>query len=62
MQEEYVGTIKDIENYGANDIITFYNMGKIYTMAYVDDLFLEVDIQNKKIIVSSKIEEVMCEI
>ncbi len=60
--DEYVGTITDIENYGANDILTFHNMGTVYTMAVVDNLFVSFNIEDKKLIVSEKYREVMCEI
>lgn len=60
--DEYVGTITDIENYGASDILTFHNTGTIYTMAVVEDLFVSFNVESKKLIVSEKYREVMCEI
>ncbi len=59
---EYVGTITDIENYGANDILTFHNTGTVYTMAVVENLLVSFDSENKKVVVSEKYKEVMCEI
>ena len=60
--DEYVGTITDIENYGANDILTFHNTGTVYTMAVVENLFVSFNVESKKLIVSEKYREVMCEI
>ena len=61
-KDEYVGTITDIENYGANDILTFHNMGTVYTMAVVDKLFISFNREDKKLVVSEVYREVMCEI
>ena len=60
--DEYVGTITDIENFGANDILTFHNTGKVYTMAVVEDLFVSFNVESKKLVVSEKYREVMWEI
>ncbi|PKK96134.1 MAG: hypothetical protein CVV59_00205, partial [Tenericutes bacterium HGW-Tenericutes-4] len=57
---DVLGVVEEIENYGASDVYTVTN-GKAETIfALVDGLFLEVDLNNKRIVVDKSIlEEVM---
>jgi len=51
-----LGIVTEIENYGANDVYTVINSKKEEVMfALVDNLFLEVDIKNKQIILDEKV-------
>ena len=51
---EFLGEIKEIENYGAADIYTLKNKNKEVLFAFVEGLFESVDLENKKIIVNDK--------
>ena len=47
--------MKDIDNFGAQDIYTIEKDDREYTFCLIDNLFESVDIENKKIVVSSKV-------
>lgn len=54
-ENEYIGKVIDIDNFGSKDIYYLKN-GKIEnTFCLIDGLFEKVDLENKKIIVNSKI-------
>lgn len=51
-----LGTVTEIENYGANDVYTVANSKKEEVLfALVDHLFLEVNLDKKQIIIDEKI-------
>lgn len=60
-KEDYIGLITEVANYGASDIIFLKNKGIEKSFVYVEDLFENVDLINKKIYVTDKIEEVICD-
>lgn len=59
--EKYIGLVTEIANYGASDIIFVKNKGVEKSFVVVEDIFENVDLQNKKIYVTNKIEDVLCE-
>jgi len=52
---EFVGKVVDIDNFGSKDIYYLKNGKQELTFCLIDGLFEEVDIENKKIIVNSKV-------
>lgn len=53
-QNEFVGKVVEVENYGATDIITIHkDLGNI-ACPFLRDVFLNIDVRAKKIIVDSK--------
>ena len=59
-ENEYLGKVDDIDNFGAQDIYTVKNGKKEITFCLIDGLFEKVDLENNKLILNSKIlSEVM---
>lgn len=54
-ENELIGKVVDIDNFGSKDIYYLKNGKKELTFCLIDGLFENVDIENKKIIVNSKI-------
>lgn len=54
-ENEFVGKVDDIDNFGSKDIYYLKNGKKELTFCLIDGLFEKVDIENKKIIVNSKV-------
>ena len=46
-----IGIITDIENYGANDIIVYKHSGKEFRVPFLLDIFEKIDIENKVLMV-----------
>ena len=59
--DKYIGLITEIYNFGASDVIFVKNKGVEHSFVYVDDLFEKVLLYDKKIYVTDKIEEVLCD-
>ncbi len=53
-QEQRLGEIVDIENYGASDILHIKSKEDTTQCPFVNGLFVHVDVQNKKIQVSTQ--------
>lgn len=51
----FIGKIYDIDNFGSKDIYHLKNGKKDLTFCLIDGLFENVDIENKKIIVNTKV-------
>ncbi|MBE5746399.1 MAG: 16S rRNA processing protein RimM [Clostridiales bacterium] len=51
----YIGKVYDIDNFGSKDIYHLKNGKKDLTFCLIDGLFKNVDIENKKIIVNTKV-------
>lgn len=49
------GEITDIDDYGAASVITILGKRGQFSFPYVDDIFTEVDIDNKRIVINSQI-------
>lgn len=58
-ENEFIGKIYDIDNFGSKDIYHLKKAKKDLTFCLIDGLFENVDIENKKIIVNTKI---LCEV
>lgn len=56
-----LGTVTEIANYGANDIIFFKSAGVEKSFAVVDGVIDRADIVSKKLFVTDKILDVICE-
>ena len=54
-ENEFIGKVEDIDNFGSKDIYYLKNGKKDLTFCLVDGLFEKVDLENKKIIVNSKV-------
>ena len=54
-ENEFIGKVVDIDNFGSKDIYYLKNGKKELTFCLIDGLFEKVDIENKKIIVNSKV-------
>lgn len=54
-----IGKIVDTENFGASDIIVFEMDNKQYQVPFLNEIFENIDVQNKKVFVSSRLFEVM---
>ena len=55
--EKFLGTIIDVENYGASDIFVFESDGKEMRVPFVLDYFENIDIKNKTIKITKKFYE-----
>ena len=51
---EKIGEVLGIENYGATDILQIKDKWATYLVPFVGKIFLDVDVQNKKIIVNKQ--------
>lgn len=60
-KDKKLGTITEISNYGATDIIFFKSAGVEKSFVVVDDVIDRVDFIAKKLFVTDKILEVICE-
>jgi 16S rRNA processing protein RimM len=59
-KNELLGTITEIDSYGAADVYTVKNKGSEILFAFVEGVFASVDTKSKKVIVNSQIlKEVM---
>lgn len=54
-ENQFIGKVADIDNFGSKDIYYLKNVKKELTFCLIDGLFEKVDIENKKIIVNSKV-------
>lgn len=59
--EKKLGTVTEIANYGASDIIFFKSAGVEKSFVVIDDIIKNVDFISKKIFVTDKILDVICE-
>lgn len=48
------GEITDIDDYGAASVITILGKRGQFSFPYVDDIFTEIDIENKRIVINSQ--------
>lgn len=60
-KDKYLGLVTEIANYGSADIIFVKNKGVEHSFVVVEDIFEKVDLTDKKIFVTSKIEDVFCD-
>jgi 16S rRNA processing protein RimM len=51
---EKIGEVLGIENYGATDILQIKDKWATYLVPFVGKIFLDVDVENKKIIVNKQ--------
>ena len=52
--EKLIGEVIDIEQYGAADVIVVRQDGKIYSLPFLDDIFVGFDAANKKLLVNKE--------
>lgn len=57
---EYVGKIKDVLQYGAADVFVIENKNKPCSFPFIEKLEALVDIENKKIVVNAKVLGEVC--
>ena len=58
-QENFIGEVLNVENYGASDIIVFKKDNKEHSIPFLDKIFTNVDLENQKIVVTNHFYEVM---
>ena len=56
-QDNYLGTILDIENYGATDIFVILQEGRQVMVPFATRIFINIDVNNKKIIANRQLYE-----
>ena len=52
--ERTIGEVIDIEQYGAADVIVIRQDGKIYSLPFLDDIFIGFNNEEKKLIVNKE--------
>ena len=50
-KDRTIGSVEDIEQYGAADVIVIRQDGKIYSLPFLDDIFVGFNNEEKKLIV-----------
>lgn len=61
LDDKKLGTITEIANYGASDVIFFKSAGVEKSFVVVNDVIQDVDFGAKKMFVTNKILDVICE-
>ncbi len=59
--DKKLGTVTEIANYGATDIIFFKSAGVEKSFVVIDGIIKDVDFEAKKLYVTDKILDVICE-
>ncbi|MGI5842066.1 MAG: ribosome maturation factor RimM [Christensenellales bacterium] len=52
--ENYLGELIEVEQYGAADVWIMRGMGRTYSFPYISAIVKKVDVQNKQIVVDKK--------
>lgn len=55
-----IGKIFDIQNFGASDVIFIKNQNNVSSVPYIENVFENVDIDNKTLMLSKRGQEVLC--